>query len=61
MFMTVSFSAPLTSNLHIRIHDESYARIHLGLVGQNVEFFNARLCFKGTTQYNINIFQVSKA
>lgn len=42
----------------VEIHDESYARIHLGNIGVNMDFFVARICFKGGSTYNINILQV---
>lgn len=42
----------------VEIHDESYARIHLGNIGVNMDFFVARICFKGSSTYNINILQV---
>lgn len=54
----VFFAAPLSSEMLVEIHDESYARIHLGNIGVNMDFFVARICFKGGSTYNINILQV---
>lgn len=50
--------APLSGHVKIRVHDEAYARIHLGFMNINLDFFVARICFKGGAEYNINIFQV---
>jgi len=50
--------APLKGHLKVNIHDEAYARVHLGMIGKNFDFFLARLCFKGKTEYNLNILQV---
>jgi hypothetical protein len=52
------FVAPLTSDMSVEVHEESYARIHLGNIGVNMDFFVARICFKGGSKYNINILQV---
>ena len=54
------FSAPTQGHLKIRVHDEAYARVHVGILNTNFDFFVARVCFKGGTEYNINILQVSK-
>lgn len=56
--MYVFYAAPLSSEMLVEIHDESYARIHLGNIGVNMDFFVARICFKGGSTYNINILQV---
>ncbi|CAG2251005.1 unnamed protein product [Mytilus edulis] len=48
---------PLSGHLRINIHDEAYARVLLGILDTNLDFFVARLCFKGGTQYNLNILQ----
>ena len=50
--------APLKGHLKVNVHDEAYARVHLGMIGKNFDFFLARLCFKGRTEYNLNILQV---
>ena len=52
------FAAPLSSHFKISVHDEAYAIAHIGIVGSNEEFFVARICYKGETSYDINIFQV---
>ena len=52
------FAAPLSSHFKIVVHDEAYALAHLGIIGMNLEFFVARICYKGETSYDINIFQV---
>ncbi|XP_021353372.1 uncharacterized protein LOC110450253 [Mizuhopecten yessoensis] len=49
--------APLSGHIKLNVHDEAYARVHLGLLGENLDFFVARICFKGETSYNINILQ----
>lgn len=50
--------APTNGHVKIKVHDEAYARVHLGFVGYNLDFFVARVCFKGGAEYSINIFQV---
>ena len=42
----------------VEVHDESYARLHLGNMGENMDYFDARICFKGGSKYNINILKV---
>uniref|UniRef100_A0A8W8J8B9 Vitellogenin domain-containing protein n=1 Tax=Magallana gigas TaxID=29159 RepID=A0A8W8J8B9_MAGGI len=49
--------APTQGHLKVRVHDEAYARVHVGILGVNFDFFVARVCFKGGTEYNINILQ----
>lgn len=51
--------APTQGHLKVRVHDEAYARAHAGIIGFNFDFFVARVCFKGGTEYNINILQVT--
>ncbi|XP_076086954.1 uncharacterized protein LOC143057528 [Mytilus galloprovincialis] len=51
--------APLSGHLKVNVHDEAYARLHLGVIGENVDIIQALLCFKGDTNYNINILQVA--
>ncbi|KAL5015117.1 hypothetical protein ScPMuIL_009387 [Solemya velum] len=48
---------PLDGAVNINIFDEAYIRIHLGFFGINLEFFLARICFKGGAEYNLNILQ----
>ncbi|XP_062616046.1 uncharacterized protein LOC134277751 [Saccostrea cucullata] len=50
--------APSNGHVQVKVHDEAYARINLGCVDTNIDFFVARVCFKGGAQYSINIFQV---
>ncbi|XP_045156811.2 uncharacterized protein LOC123523186 [Mercenaria mercenaria] len=47
----------LKGSVDIRVHDEVYSRVHFGYVGINLDFYSARLCFKGSAQYGINIIQ----
>ncbi|CAC5401161.1 unnamed protein product [Mytilus coruscus] len=49
--------APLSGHLKVSVHDEAYTRLHLGIIGTNIDIMQARLCFKGETSYNINILQ----
>lgn len=49
----------MSGHLKVNVHDEAYARLHLGVIGENVDIIQASLCFKGDTNYNINILQVS--
>ncbi|CAG2196998.1 unnamed protein product [Mytilus edulis] len=49
--------APLSGHFKVSAHDEAYATVHLGMIGVNVNLFIARLCFKGNTTYNFNLFQ----
>ncbi|XP_041378093.1 uncharacterized protein LOC121390363 [Gigantopelta aegis] len=48
---------PLSGEVILNIHDEARAIIHLGFVNTNIDFFIARLCFKGHAAYNLNILQ----
>ncbi|XP_052083536.1 uncharacterized protein LOC127720827 [Mytilus californianus] len=48
---------PLSGHLRIHVHDEAYARVLLGILDTTLDFFVARLCFKGGTRYNLNILQ----
>ncbi|XP_048250793.1 uncharacterized protein LOC124111176 [Haliotis rufescens] len=49
--------APLDGHAKLTVHDEAYAMVHLGVLGLNVDFFRARLCFKGSASYNLNLLQ----
>ncbi|XP_066265951.1 uncharacterized protein [Branchiostoma lanceolatum] len=49
--------APLEGDLKIEVHDEVYARVHLGILGVNLDLFVVRLCFIGHTWYNLNLLQ----
>ncbi|XP_076086937.1 uncharacterized protein LOC143057512 [Mytilus galloprovincialis] len=48
---------PLSGYVKVNVHDEAYARLHLGMIGVNVDILLARICFKGETSYNLNILQ----
>jgi hypothetical protein len=37
--MNSIFAAPLSSHFKVVVHDEAYALAHLGIIGQNLEFF----------------------
>lgn len=39
------------------MQQEVYTRLHLGVVNENIDFFSGRICFKGQSQYNVNLFQ----
>jgi hypothetical protein len=54
-----SFSAALKGHLKIDIYNEVFAKLHLGIVGLNIDFVIARICFYGSVEYNLNILQVS--
>ena len=53
------FPAPLSGHVKLDVHDEVYARIHIGFFGLNLDFFLARVCFKGGAEYNLNLLQVN--
>ncbi|XP_048258717.1 uncharacterized protein LOC124137708 isoform X1 [Haliotis rufescens] len=48
---------PLSGHMRTNIHDEAFARIHLGFMRTNLEFFMGRICFKGGASYNLNMLQ----
>ena len=50
--------ALLKGGIDIKVHDEAYAKVHLGMIGLNYDFFVARICFKGGAKYEINILKV---
>lgn len=52
------FTALLSGYVKVYVHDEAYIRLHLGMVGVNVDILSAGICFKGETSYNVNILQV---
>ena len=54
----ISITAPLSGHFKVSVHDEVFAVVHAGIVGINLDFFVARICYKGETSYNLNIFQV---
>ncbi|KAL4221422.1 hypothetical protein ACF0H5_019680 [Mactra antiquata] len=47
----------LRGNVDIKVHDEVYAKVHIGMIGKNFDFFIGRLCFKGGARYDVNILQ----
>ena len=51
-------SAPLSGHFKIEVHDEVYARATIGILGLNIDFFLASVCFKGGATYNLNLLQV---
>ena len=53
------FLALLSGHMKVRVHDEAYVRVHLGVLDLNLDFLVARVCFKGGTEYSINILKVS--
>jgi hypothetical protein len=52
------FTALLKGRVDIRVHDEIYSKIHFGFINIDLDFYSARLCFKGSANYGINIVQV---
>ncbi|WAR05121.1 hypothetical protein MAR_020490 [Mya arenaria] len=50
-------TALLKGSIDVRVHDEAYARVHLGLLNYNIDFFVARICFKGGAKYELNILK----
>ncbi|KAI8487133.1 hypothetical protein Bbelb_352030, partial [Branchiostoma belcheri] len=48
---------PLEGNIDVTVHDEVFARVHLGILGVNLDIFVIRLCFIGHTWYNLNLLQ----
>ena len=55
---SLDFSGLLSGHMKVRIHDEAYVRVHLGILSLNLDFLVARACFKGGTEYNIDILKV---
>ncbi|XP_062593831.1 uncharacterized protein LOC134255325, partial [Saccostrea cucullata] len=37
--------APIQGHLKVRVHDEAYARVHVGMFGYNFDFFVARVAY----------------
>lgn len=54
----MQISALIKGGIDVRVHDEAYVRVHLGYIGKNLDFFLARICFKGGAQYALNILKV---
>jgi hypothetical protein len=55
------FAALIKGSIDVRVHDEAYVRIHLGYIDKNMDFFLARICFKGGAKYVLNILKVRSA
>ncbi|KAI8485720.1 hypothetical protein Bbelb_365540 [Branchiostoma belcheri] len=51
--------APLSGHFKANSHNEIFARVHLGMLGMNLDLLVVRMCFKGETSYNLNLLQVS--
>ncbi|XP_053390116.1 uncharacterized protein LOC128553035, partial [Mercenaria mercenaria] len=47
----------IKGSVDVRVHDEAYVKIHLGFIGKNIDFFLARICFKGGAKYALNILK----
>lgn len=50
--------ALLNSHARLDVHDEAYARVHLGFMGKTLEFFFGRVCFKAGASYDMNMIKV---
>ncbi|XP_019642103.1 PREDICTED: uncharacterized protein LOC109483513 [Branchiostoma belcheri] len=48
---------PLKGKFEVDVLDQAYAKIHVGLLGIDWTFLDARICFKGKAGYEVNIFQ----
>ncbi|XP_078658229.1 uncharacterized protein LOC144903712 [Branchiostoma floridae x Branchiostoma belcheri] len=48
---------PLKGKFEVDVLDQAYAKIHVGLLGIDWTFLDARVCFKGKAGYEVNIFQ----
>ncbi|KAK3589057.1 hypothetical protein CHS0354_008707 [Potamilus streckersoni] len=46
-----------SGHIKVNVHDEAYARVHLGIIKKNYNYFTARLCFKGSASYKLNILK----
>ncbi|XP_035662464.1 uncharacterized protein LOC118406510 [Branchiostoma floridae] len=49
--------APLSGHLIVDVHDEVFARVHLGILNINLDIVVIRMCFKGHTEYSFNLLQ----
>ncbi|XP_019616817.1 PREDICTED: uncharacterized protein LOC109464305 [Branchiostoma belcheri] len=49
--------APLSGHFKANSHNEIFARVHLGMLGINLDLLVVRMCFKGETSYNLNLLQ----
>ena len=50
--------APLSGSFRVSAYDEAYAVVHVGMLGFNIDFFVAKICYKGETSYDFNVLQV---
>ncbi|KAI8507105.1 hypothetical protein Bbelb_155440 [Branchiostoma belcheri] len=53
--------APLSGHFKANSHNEIFARVHLGMLGMNLDLLVVRMCFKGETSYNLNLLQPDRA
>uniref|UniRef100_A0A1I8J4H2 Vitellogenin domain-containing protein n=1 Tax=Macrostomum lignano TaxID=282301 RepID=A0A1I8J4H2_9PLAT len=49
--------ALIEGQLTVNVHDEVFARGHLGVIGIHIDFFLARVCFRGGVEYKISILK----
>ncbi|XP_078573994.1 uncharacterized protein LOC144860567 isoform X3 [Branchiostoma floridae x Branchiostoma japonicum] len=49
--------SPLRGGFYVDALDMAYAKVHVGIIGIDYKFLDARVCFKGKAQYEFNIFQ----
>ncbi|XP_067658326.1 uncharacterized protein [Haliotis asinina] len=47
----------LNSHAKLDIHDEAYARLHLGFMDKTMELFFGRICFKAGASYDMNMMK----
>ncbi|XP_060577217.1 uncharacterized protein LOC132734490, partial [Ruditapes philippinarum] len=47
----------IKGSIDVRVHDEAYVRVHLGYIGISLDFYLARICFKGSAKYALNILK----
>ncbi|XP_070572594.1 uncharacterized protein [Ptychodera flava] len=55
-FLTLDLKK-FSGSLDVHVEDGAWARAFIGIIGVNQEFLNARLCFKGSGSYGLNILQ----
>ncbi|KAI8519524.1 hypothetical protein Bbelb_027810, partial [Branchiostoma belcheri] len=48
---------PLEGRFEVDALDMAYAKVHVGMIGVDLKFLDARVCFKGKAEYQFNIFQ----
>ncbi|XP_078575734.1 uncharacterized protein LOC144861638 [Branchiostoma floridae x Branchiostoma japonicum] len=47
---------PLKGGFYVDVLDHAYAKIHVGIIGIDWTFLDARVCFKGQAEYEFNVF-----